>query len=175
MSESAPGLAGEFRPSTPRWLAPVSLMLALAGIALATYLTIEHFRGAHHLAGCSVSGVIDCGAVTTSAESKIFGFPVSLLGLIYFVCAVPFLTPIAWRSRNRLVRLVRLGGGVVGLGMVMWLVYAELGKIHKICEYCTGVHAITLALFVVIAYGTISTSVVPFDDEDFDPDAGSTP
>lgn len=156
----------EVQPRTPRWLAPVSLVLALIGMGLATYLTVEHFRGSQHLAGCSVGGIVDCGAVTTSAESKILGVPVALLGLIYFVAAIGFLTPVAWRSRNRLVRLVRLAGAIAGLGMVLWLVYAELGKIHKICEYCTGVHIVTLALFVVIAYGTISTSTPSFDDED---------
>jgi uncharacterized membrane protein len=149
---------------TPRWLSPVSFGLALLGLGLATYLTIEHFRGAHHLAGCTVGGIVDCGAVTTSPESHLLGIPVALLGLIYFVAAIPFLTPAAWRSRNRVIRLGRLAGAIIGLGMVLWLVYAELGKIHKICEYCTAVHVVTFSLFVVIAYGTISTSAMPLDD-----------
>jgi uncharacterized membrane protein len=151
-------------PRTPRWLSPVTTVLALIGIGLSTYLTIEHFRGAHHLAGCTVGGIIDCGAVTTSAESRILGVPVALLGLTYFIAAIPFLTPVAWRSRSRYVRLGRLAGAILGLGMVLWLLYAELGKIHKICEYCTAVHIVTLTLFVTIAYGTISTAVPPGGD-----------
>jgi uncharacterized membrane protein len=143
---------------TPRWLAPTTVSLALIGLGLSAYLTIEHFRGSTHLAGCSVGGIVDCGAVTTSRESTLLGVPVAVLGLLYFVGAIPLLTPIAWRSRKPIVRRGRLLGAILGLGMVLWLVYAELGKIHKICEYCTAVHLVTLALFTFIVYGTITTT-----------------
>jgi uncharacterized membrane protein len=33
---------------------------------------------------------------------------------------------------------------------VLWLVSAELLIINNICLYCTGVHIVTFALFVVI-------------------------
>lgn len=152
----------------PRWLAPVTLLIAIAGIGVAAYLTAEHFSGSSHLAGCSSTGVVNCAKVTTSAESHILGIPVALLGLIYFVGAVPFLLPVAWRSRNRVVRGFRQLSAIAGLGFVLWLVYAELIKIHNICEYCTGVHVLTLILFVLITYGTITTSLPPAlpDDEE---------
>lgn len=156
----------------PRWLAPITLLIAIAGIGVAAYLTAEHFSGSSHLAGCSSTGVVNCAKVTTSAESHILGIPVALLGLIYFVGAVPFLLPVAWRSRNRLVRGFRQLSAIAGLGFVLWLVYAELIKIHNICEYCTGVHLLTLILFVLITYGTITTSTSPDlalnEDEDED-------
>ena len=64
-----------------RWLAPVTLLLAIIGIGVASYLTAEHFFGSRHLAGCSAGGTVDCGAVTTSPESRFLGIPVALLGL----------------------------------------------------------------------------------------------
>ena len=36
----------------------------------------------------------------------------------------------------------------VGMGFVLWLVAAELLIIGNICEYCTGVHIVTFALFI---------------------------
>jgi len=160
----------DLRPRTPRWLSPVTLALALVGLGVSIYLTVEHFSGATHLAGCTVGGAVDCGAVTTSRWSHFLGIPVSVLGLVYFVLAVPFLTPWAWRSRTWFWRWGRQGGAVLGLVSVVYLLYAELGRVHKICEYCTSVHLITLVLFAVITYGTIATSVPVFDGDQADQD-----
>ncbi|HEY5336454.1 MAG TPA: vitamin K epoxide reductase family protein [Mycobacteriales bacterium] len=162
--------------TVPRWLAPVTLALAILGLGVASYLTVEHFSGSTHLAGCSTgSGTINCGAVTTSAESRIVGIPVALLGLLYFVAAIPFLLPVAWRSPDRRIRMLREAGAIAGLGFVCWLVFAELAKIHHICEYCTSVHIITLILFVLITYGTLVTApTLWFDADDDDLPAGNT-
>jgi uncharacterized membrane protein len=154
----------------------VTLLFAVIGVGVASYLTVEHFSGATHLAGCSTgNGTINCGAVTTSAESHILGIPVALLGLLYFVAAIPLLLPVAWRSVDPRLRLLRQAGAIAGLGFVCWLVFAELAKIHHICEYCTSVHIITLILFVLITYGTLVTAPTPsFDAEDDDLPAGDT-
>ncbi len=147
--------------TVPRWLSPATVMVALLGVGDAAYLTVEHFSGTSHLAGCKAGGVINCAKVTTSAESHFLGMPVALLGLIYFVLAIPFLLPAAWRTPDRRVRVFRQLCAVGGLGFVLWLVYAEFVKIHNICEYCTGVHILTLILFVLITYGTLVTAPLP--------------
>ena len=41
---------------------------------------------------------------------------------------------------------------VVGIGFVLYLLYAELFIIGSICLYCTSVHAITFLLFVLTAF-----------------------
>lgn len=168
MTTPFPG-ADDRRVVVPRWLSPVTLVLAVIGVGVSSYLTAEHFSGSTHLAGCSSGGgTINCGAVTTSAESHIVGIPVAVLGLAYFVAAVPFLLPVAWRSADVRVRVLREAGAVAGLGFVCWLVFAELAKIHHICEYCTSVHVITLILFVLITYGTLVTAPATVLDDDLE-------
>jgi uncharacterized membrane protein len=159
----------------PRWLAPTTLVLAVIGIGVASYLTAEHFSGSNTLAGCHAGGLVNCTKVTTSAESHILGIPVALLGLVYFVLAVPFLLPVAWRSPDVRIRVFRQLGAIAGLGFVLWLVFAEFVKIHNICEYCTGVHIITLILFVVISYGTLVTAPTTVWDEGDDTDDTDVP
>ena len=41
---------------------------------------------------------------------------------------------------------------VVGMGFVMYLIYAELYQIGSICEYCTGVHIVTFLLFCITVF-----------------------
>jgi len=50
--------------------------------------------------------------------------------------------------------------------MVIWLMYAELVKLRHICEYCTVVHILTVALFIVIVFGT--ALAVPNDPDELD-------
>ena len=59
-----------------------------------------------------------------------------------------------WRSARRWVHQVRLGLALVSMCFVLWLLYAELVIIGSICEYCTGVHLVTFALFVVTVLAT---------------------
>ena len=41
---------------------------------------------------------------------------------------------------------------VVGIGFVLYLLYAELVQIGNICLFCTGVHITTFLLFVLILF-----------------------
>jgi uncharacterized membrane protein len=59
------------------------------------------------------------------------------------------MSPFAWRSRRREIALVRMLSLVVGIGFVLYLLYAELFQIDAICLYCTSVHIITFLLFVL--------------------------
>jgi uncharacterized membrane protein len=132
----------------PAWLRWTTLVLALIGLGVSTYLTVAHYSTAVTLA-CPNTGVVNCQKVTTSAESKVFGIPVALLGLIFYVFVVGIMTPWAWRARRREVALARLLGLVVGIGFVIYLIYAELFEIGNICLECTSIHVITFILFVL--------------------------
>ena len=137
----------------PRWLPITTTLLSVAGLLISGYLTYEHFTASTTLA-CSDTGVINCLKVTTSAQSKVFGIPVALLGLLYFVVMVPASLPIAWRMPEPMIRRGRVIASLVGVVFVFYLLYAELFIIDNICLWCTAVHAITIGLFAVIAFGT---------------------
>jgi uncharacterized membrane protein len=141
----------------PAWLPIVSLALAVAGLLVAGYLTIEHFTASTTLA-CPETGVVNCTKVTTSEQSKVFGIPVALLGLVYFVPMVVACLPQLWRDERPLVRYGRLGLATVGVIFVAYLVYAELFVIDAICLWCTAVHVLTVALFAVVAFGSALVS-----------------
>jgi uncharacterized membrane protein len=159
----------------PRWAWPVTLVICLAGIAVASYLTYAHYTDASVLA-CSDKGVVNCARVTTSEQSHFLGMPVAVLGLAYFLGMTALCSPWAWRRPERLVRLARLaaaGGGVV---FVLYLLYAELFIIDAICLYCTIVHGLTVLLFAAIAFATAGgvqrPKIADYDDyvEDYEDD-----
>jgi len=145
----APRPAG--RP-VPAWVIRASAILVGIGLADAVYLTVTHFT-THVRLACSGSGVIDCARVTTSPQSYILGIPVAVLGLVFFVVYAGLCTPAAWRSPEPLVRYARLTWAIGGVCTVVYLIYAELFEIDAICLWCSLVHVVTIALFVVVVVG----------------------
>ena len=130
------------------WLQLTTFVLALAGLGVSIYLTIAHFTESS-LAGCSESGLVNCTKVTTSPQSYVFGIPVAVLGLAFFLFAAAIMSPWAWQASRREIHLLRLASLVVSIGFVLYLIYAELFIIGSICLYCTSVHVITFVLFVL--------------------------
>ena len=130
------------------WLQVATFVLALAGLGVSIYLTIAHFTESS-LAGCSESGLVNCTKVTTSPQSYVFGIPVAVLGLAFFLFAAAIMSPWAWQASRREIHLLRMASLVVGIGFVLYLIYAELFIIGSICLYCTSVHVITFVLFVL--------------------------
>lgn len=138
----------------PAWLAPTTMLLSVGGLLVSAYLTFEHFTENATLA-CTIGGAVDCVKVTTSAWSTFLGVPVALLGLLFFVVTLVLCLPAVWRRGEAWLDPARLGWLTVGVGMVLYLVWAELFRIHAICLWCTVVHVITFALWVVVLFGQI--------------------
>ena len=140
--------------SDPPWIRWGALLLSVAGFGVSVYLTIAHYTSSAILA-CSESGLVNCGKVTTSPESNVFGiFPVAVLGLAFFVFMLAINSPWAWRSRQPLIPMARLASVLVGIVFVLYLVYTELFTLNAICLYCTAVHIITFLLFALIMFST---------------------
>jgi uncharacterized membrane protein len=138
------------------WLPLTTLVLSLYGLGASIYLTIAHYDTSIRLA-CTDNGLVNCQAVTTSSESVVFGiFPVAVLGLAFFVFMVAVNSPWGWRlSRSQpVVRWGRLGSVIVGMGFVIYLIYAELIQINAICLWCTTVHVATFLIFVLVIFHT---------------------
>ena len=134
---------------------PVALLLmALAGLGISIYLTVIHFQGVAPV--CNTNGVIDCAAVTSSAYSIIPGtkLPITIPGMVWFLVsgglAVVALAAI-WRNRLEppRVRSAHLLWGAFGMLFVLYLVYAEIVALHRLCEWCTVIHLLTFATFLI--------------------------
>jgi uncharacterized membrane protein len=125
---------------------PASLVIAaaaVAGMAISGYLTYSHYQDLP--LACANAGLVDCGAVTTSSYSSLLGIPVALLGIGWFAVsgglALTGLRRPAWGPGRPLL----VAWGIFGLAFVLYLVYAELVVIHRICEWCTALHVLVAA------------------------------
>jgi uncharacterized membrane protein len=131
------------------------LLMALLGLGISIYLTVIHYQGAG-VAFCSTTGVVNCNKVTSSGNSVLFGstVPITIPGMMWFIVsggmALVALLAI-WRNRREPARLraAHLLWGILGMAFVLYLVYAEIVLLHTLCEWCTVVHLLTFATFLL--------------------------
>ena len=97
---------------------------------------------------------LDCGVVLSSSYSVVFGIPLELAALVYFLVNVAMVFVIAFAS-DRAARItvnVLFVWRFLGVALVPYLVFVELFLLHAICVYCTIMHAAILIDFAVISY-----------------------
>jgi uncharacterized membrane protein len=128
-----------------------ALLIALVGLAISVYLTIEHYTASTSLA-CPESATINCQKVTTSPWSHVGPVPVAVLGLAFFVAMALLCSPPAWRLRS--LDAVRAAAAVVGVLTALYLLWVELFRVDAICLWCTAVHLCTLALLGAVLWTT---------------------
>ena len=116
------------------------VVLAVAGLGVASYLTYVHYSGAPPACTFGQS----CLKVQTSVWSKLDGVPVALLGLIGYVLILGSLIA----PDREETRLATLGLTLVGTGFSAYLTYRELFSIHAVCEWCAS-SAVILTLLLI--------------------------
>ncbi len=135
------------RRAYDRW----RVALAAMGLLISAYLTLLHFDAGIPLV-CNEGQFVDCRQVVTSPSSVVLGVPVAAYGVVWFLVALALaraslrLEGAVEPPRLRSAALWWTGAGVAA---VLWLVYQELGVVGKVCAWCTAVHLIVLALFVL--------------------------
>lgn len=128
--------------------------IALVGTAIAAYLTATHANALPLV--CSLNAVVNCASVTHSAYSVIPGssVPISSLGVAWFLVN-GLISLIGWRAASSGIeepgwlRRIQLAWVTPGLAFVLYLVYVEIVVLHQICEWCTVVHLLVVATFVL--------------------------
>ena len=133
------------------------LAVGVIGLGLSAYLTTLHYAGIAPL--CTTGGVVNCGSVLTSSYSVVPGtsIPVTVPGMIWFIVSGALAITSVRCARRGLAEPWWLRPGhvvwaVLGLISVLYFVYAEVVQLHKLCEWCTGVHVLVfLSLLVTLA------------------------
>jgi uncharacterized membrane protein len=135
---------------------PAILLLGFGvlGLAISAYLTTVHY--ANVPLACSTTGVVDCAAVTTSSYSVVPGtsIPITVPGMAWFLVSgglalVALLRLRAHLSEPRWLQPVHLGWALAGLATVLYLVWVEAVQLHRLCEWCTGVHVLVAGSLLV--------------------------
>jgi uncharacterized membrane protein len=115
-------------------------IVALAGLADATYLTVQALTGETITCG----GSPDCFRVLGSSYAKLGGIPVAIIGALAYFTVFTFATFAAF-CYPRAPKFLALIAGAMFL-MTLWLLYVQAFLLHAYCRYCLFSAAITFLI-----------------------------
>jgi uncharacterized membrane protein len=115
-------------------------IVAMAGLADATYLTVQALTGET----LSCGGSPDCFRVLGSSYAKIGSIPVAMLGALAYFSVFSFATFAAF-GHGWVRKFLAL---IVGAMFVatLWLLYVQAFLLHAYCRYCLFSAAITFLI-----------------------------
>ena len=127
---------------------------ATIGAAIAGYLTYVHY--AHVSPICTSGG---CEKVQRSSYATLAGIPVATLGLVAYlaIIATTVRRGVAFAFAGALIAIV----GVAFSGYLLW---AQLGPIGAICQWCVG-NDLTIAVVCALTIARMLTETDETLDE----------
>ena len=131
-----------------RVLKIISIVLALAGLLVAGYLTNLHLSDSSALL-CAEGG--GCDVVRDSPYSEIAGIPVAIFGIAGYLAILVVLL-LDSKKRTFLYEYgptVVFGFSLIGVLYSIYLTYLELFVIIAICPYCVISAVLMLVIFVI--------------------------
>ena len=134
------------------------VIMSLFGLWASSMVVIIYYTLKQSLPACPLQQgpgiVLNCDMVLGSSYSQVFGIPLELFAVAYFVINLLLVYFIASGS-DRLSRIslnVLFGWRFLGIAIVPYLIFVELFLIKAICLYCTFMHVAIIADFVIISY-----------------------
>jgi uncharacterized membrane protein len=107
----------------------LSIAVAVAGLAIAGYLTAVHYAGGEPV--CAIAH--GCATVQKSAYADLAGVPVALLGVLGYLSILGALAGDGERARLAAAVL-----SFAGCGFSAWLTWVEVAELNAICAWCVG-------------------------------------
>lgn len=118
----------------------IMAVVALCGLADATYLTVAHLSGETSLCGSSPG----CSIVLSSPYASLRGIPTAAFGMAGYFAAFSMATLLAFgyaRLRPVLGLIV-----VIMFAATLWFLYVQAFILHAFCPFCLLSAALTFML-----------------------------
>jgi len=121
------------------------LVYAVIGIAIAAYDCYMIYTG--QLLWCPPP-IDGCNTVAYSPYGRIYGLPIRLFGLVFYLIMFAIVALLAFNSSSRRLRIAVLLYTVIGVCGSVGFMYLDIAFIHAFCVYCLISAILTLLLLI---------------------------
>jgi uncharacterized membrane protein len=121
------------------------VVIAMLGVAIMGYLLSLHYSADTGGSFCDIGENLSCDIVNKSVYAKIFGIPMSLLGLLYFLGVLG--ASLFRYNKKTLHALIFLT--IVFLGPSLYLSGIEFFVLENICLFCEGSKLLMIVVIIL--------------------------
>ncbi len=124
------------------------IVATLCGFAVAVYIHNKKIK--NEVMVCPIDS--DCNAVIKSKYSKLFGFPVELLGIIYYASFfIIYLLTLFIFTFNNTIEIILIILSSLALGFSLYLLSLQAFIIREWCFWCLLSFTASTAIFTLFA------------------------
>ncbi len=123
------------------------LILAFFGIADTAYLAQSEISG--YLPVCSFEKIDGCRIVAESSYAHLFGIPLGVYGLVFYILMFILVAVSLIFSHSRLTRALRI---FAGIGLIASLAFflVQVFLIDAFCLYCDISGVLSAIIFIIL-------------------------
>lgn len=140
------------------------IVLGIIGFMAAFSLTLDKIallENPDAQLGCNFSILVGCSTNLNSAQGEIFGFPNSLLGLVFWSATITVgVALLAGATFARWFWALYALAATASLGLVIWFISQSLFVLHVLCPWCMVTWAVTIPAFWVLVLHAARTGAL---------------
>jgi uncharacterized membrane protein/protein-disulfide isomerase len=126
-------------------------LLGLCASAASAWVHYQLLNDPLYSSFCDINSTVSCAQAYMSSYGSLFGTPVALFGLLWFVAVLGLLVagrPGAGRFSENVPGYV-FALSTIGLAMVLYLAYGSFFVLQAVCIFCVLTYVAVIGLFVV--------------------------
>lgn len=130
------------------------IVLGVVGLFAAFALTLDKFallENPNANLSCNISVLVGCSTNLNSAQGEVFGFPNSLLGIIFWSATIVVgVGMLAGAIFARWFWAIYALVATASLGLVIWFIGQSIFVLHVLCPWCMVTWVATIPVFWVL-------------------------
>ena len=125
-------------------------LIGLAASGMSTYVHYRLLTDPSYTSFCDVNASLNCTQAYLSRFGSLWGAPVALWGVLYFVTVLFLVLAARPRSTAReaipgYIFLI----STIGLAIVLYLAWASFFQLHTVCLFCATTYITVIAIFIL--------------------------
>lgn len=125
----------------------IIFIFSMLGLAVASFLFFEYSFNGPILCPTGQG----CDIVRASSYSHIFGIPIPLLGIAYYLTLAVLSVVHSHQLPHKVIHKLQLFGSAAAVGFGVYLTYLEAFVIKAFCFWCVLSFIISVVIFATIA------------------------
>lgn len=149
-----------------KWLV-AAFVASLVGIGISCVSLVEFFHiqkaGLEEASFCSINDVINCDIVNSSSYSSLFGIPLAMWGLLFYLVIAVLSLHVRVSKKDKKASLSFIfWTSVIGLVWTLRMAYVSAFILEAVCLTCMGQYVINIFLVIALYLSDTQTIVERF-------------